>query len=355
MSEMENPYKYVGPLDPVKNNLVCASRNDELRGVIDDIKKGEYWMILGSRQIGKTTFLHLVKNRFQGPVCVYINFEIAPKREKKFYQWLADQFLEKIPHKKTKFRTIAREDPDLSFFDFLSQFRPKAEEKIILMFDEIDKLDFLSGFLHLWRKVYHERMGNKELERYIVITTGSMNLLRVTRGPNSPFNIAKTLQLHDLSKEESEEEIIDRPLTHLKIKIEPGAKQMLWSQISGHPQLLQHTCFIMVDNVKDPKEPITKKDVNKAIKHLFLDNNTSFNTLKEDLQENNKLRDIVADIMKRKKILFHPYKNLALLGAGAFKEDKETSLCKIRNPVYKKFIKDILKHLDGVSEKRKNT
>jgi hypothetical protein len=344
MSEMENPYEYAGPLDPVKNNLVCAPREDEVRKVIDSIRKGKYWMILGSRQIGKTTFLRLIKKEYKHANYVYINFEVAPKEEKNFYQWLVEQFLKKIPNKKAKFNTITANDPDVSFYNFLTYFRPKAEERIILMFDEIDKLEFLSGFLHLWRKVYHERIENKELERYIVITTGSMNLLRVTRGPNSPFNIAKTLQLQDLSKEESEKEIIDRPLVHLNIKIEPEAKQMLWSQISGHPQLLQHACFIMLENVKNTKESLTPEDVNKAIKRLFRDNNISLNTLKEDLQENNKLRDIVADILKEKDILFHPYKYLALLGAGAFKEDKETFFCKIRNPVYKEFINDILKH-----------
>jgi hypothetical protein len=342
MSEMKNPYKYLGPLDPVSDKDICAPRKENVLDVIDSIGRGDYRMILGPRQIGKTTLLHQVQNEFDLPNFVHFNFEIAPKKENNFYQWLVDQFLKAIPHKKSKFSTITSNDPDMAFIDFLEHFRAREAGKIILLFDEIDRIRFLRNFLHLLRNVLHQRQWRKDLQRYIVVTTGSMNLLSITSTPNSPYNIAQPLFLEDLSKEESEK-IIDKPLTDLEIQIEPEAKKDLLSQTSGHPQLLQHTCFLLVKNVKDPKIPITQMDVKKAIKSLFLDN-SSLNTLKRDLRENSTLKGIVTDILAGKEKKYHPYKNLALLGAGAFKEDVETSLCKIRNPVYKEFINDILEH-----------
>ena len=84
-------------------------------------------------------------------------------KEREFYQWLINQFLEKIPHKKPKYKTIMGEYPDASFIDFLKNFRPKME-KIILLFDEIERLDFLKGFLHVWRNIYHESFVNKKMQ-----------------------------------------------------------------------------------------------------------------------------------------------------------------------------------------------
>ena len=44
-----NPYKYKGPLDPEKDELVCIPRTEEVAQVIDGIISGDYWAIHGPR------------------------------------------------------------------------------------------------------------------------------------------------------------------------------------------------------------------------------------------------------------------------------------------------------------------
>lgn len=351
---VENPYKFQGPLDPIEDSLVCVSRKDYVNFIIEKISRREYVSIQGPRQIGKTTLLLLVKNQYKGADYVYINFEVAPMKEKAFYQWLVEQILEKIDCEELGV-TITGEYPNVSFIDFLKNLKSK-KEKIIFLFDEIDRLNFLKGFLHVWRNVFHESLENKKLQRYAIITTSSMDLLKVPSGRNSPFNISTNFNLKDLPEEESEE-LIDKPFEELKIKITTEAKQELLSQISGHPQLLQHACYLLVEKAKSKEKELTETDVHEAIERLMVDNSV-LKTLKNNINENDDLRNLVKSIIKKRKPkIFHPYKDFALLGAGAIKE--ENLLCKIRNEVFKKFIIDILKNPikynngeNGVKEKK---
>jgi hypothetical protein len=340
---LKNPYKFQGPLDPIEDSLVCAPRKDDVDFIIEKISRQEYVAIQGPRQIGKTTLLFLVKNQFKHADYAYINFEVAPiKKEKDLYQWLVHQILEKIPCRKKKF-TIKGEYPDVSFIDFLKNFNPKRE-KIILLFDEIDRLDFLKGFLHVWRDVYHENFAHKNLPSYTLITTSSIDLIRIPSGANSPFNISNTRDIKDLLENESED-IINVPFKKLKIKITPDAKKELLSQISGHPQLLQNACHLLVEKAKSKKEKkkeITENDVVEAIERLKIENSV-LRILDRDINEYDDLKNLVNSILEKKeKKIFHPYKDFSLLGAGAIKEEK--SSCKIRNAVYEKFIIDILKN-----------
>jgi hypothetical protein len=342
-----NPYQYVGPLDPQDPNLVCNHRVEDINRVIQGILRGDYWTILGSRQVGKTTFLNLVKHLFKQAYCIYFDFEVVHENEKEFYQELVKKILEKIPHKRTKLKTITGDSPAMSFFGFLINFKPQEEKKIILLFDEIDGLPFLTSFLHFWRKVYHERNEEKELTRYTVVTTGSVELVKLVIGYNSPFNIAKALYIKDFSEEESKE-IIEKPFAKLGIRIETKAKQELLIQISGHPQLLQHACHILVEKAKELKGAITENHFDEAI-GILLRENSIIETLKRDIVKVEALKNLVHDLLiEKKQKIFYPYKEYSLLGAGAIKE--QDSYCAIRNEVYKTCIMNLL---DSSSNEKK--
>jgi hypothetical protein len=329
---------------------VCIDREEDVNKVIQGINMNDYWTILGSRQVGKTTFLNLFKKKYKQADYIYFNLGVTHSTEKEFYQELIKKILGKIPHKRAKSENIKGDSPAMSFLDFLIDFIPKKEKKVILLFDEIDGLPFLRSFLLLWRKVYHDRDEEKGLYRYIVITTGSVELAKLAIGSNSPFNIAQKLYLKDFSEEESKK-IIEGPFTILGIKIEPTAKQELLSQISGHPQLLQHACHILVEEVNESRGTLTENHVDTAIRRLFTENSI-LKTLKKDIIKDDTLKNLVRDILLAKKgKIFHPYSDYAIIGAGAIKE--ENSLCKIRNPVFEKFIIDIIDNPIDITGKGK--
>jgi hypothetical protein len=345
MHDSNNPYRYQGPLDPVEDSLACAPRDEYVSFIIEKISRGEHVAIQGPRQIGKTTLLFLVRENHSLVNYVYINFEVAPVAvEKDFYQWLIRQILKKIPHRKSKYKTVAGKYPDLSFLDFLNHFKPKGK-KVILLLDEIDRLglDSLKGFLHVWRSHYHECFALKKTLSYTVITTSSLDLLKIPRDPTSPFNITNTLNLKDLSPQESES-LIDEPFKELNIAITPDAKKILLAKISGHPQLLQQACYLLVEKAKEKETRLAdEKDVDDVFKRLMGESSV-LNTLKKDLWFNEGLKKLVNDILLEKtRLLFHPYSDYALMGAGAIKEDEDSN-CRIRNAIFEQFISDILKN-----------
>lgn len=338
-----NPYKYKGPLELAKDKLVLIPRTNELNKVIEGIKEGQYWAILGIRQIGKTTFLRQIENKFRNAYNVYINFQVSPKKEQNFYRWLMTQFMDQIPSEqeqviKKEWKSYA---PPFRFIQFLENFKPEnSRRKVILLFDEIEGIPFLTNFLDVWRKIFQDRYHRKVLKRYSVIVAGAKNLVEsTTEGSNAPFDIAETLYMKDFSVDESER-LIDRPFQQLNIKIEKSAKKQLMAQISGHPQLLQYTCYNLVNTALSDRREIVEKDIGETI-NVLLKQNVTIDSLKEDLKGDKALENLIRDIFKGKKKKYHPYKEYSIKGAGCIVED-ENSCCAFRNKVFERFLLDYL-------------
>jgi predicted ATP-binding protein involved in virulence len=336
---IRNPYKYKGALDPVNDQLVCIPRTFDLNRIITGIENGQYWNILGSRQVGKSTFLRQIQNHFSNAYCLCFTFDVSPKKIKIFYQWLMDKIREGIPSKKNGMKINKNLEPKHLFLDFLEKFQPREDKKIILLFDEIEGIPFLKDFLDIWRSIYESRYNKKQLERYAIITAGSTDLVELTTGTTSPYNVAEDLYLRDFSQQESQT-LIQAPFKQLEIKIEKKAKQKLISQISGHPQMLQHACSNLVEIAFREKRDIQEKDIDTTIE-ILLKNNTSISILKHDIAKNQKLGGLIKDIFKGLKKTYHPYKEFSFSGAGCIVEDKN-SFCAIRNEVYKRLLRDVI-------------
>lgn len=349
----KSPYKYKGPLNPAldSRNDICMPRSEEVNTVIEGIAGGDYWALQGPKQMGKTTFLRLLQNQLPDDYPVYFYPPVSLSDENNFYLWIIDTLLKRIPHNR-KPKISKNYKPELKFLDFLNKFNPEnAAGKIILLFDEIDELPFLKEFLFLWRRIYHERYYEKALNKYIIIITGSVNFIELTIGNTSPFNVAETLYLEDFSQNEAETLIME-PLNRLNIKIEDEAKERLLSQISGHPQLLQHACHILVENTNASNKVITEWNVIQAIDNLINDSaNKNLDTLRRDLSRNNELRSLSRDILEGKKRVYHPYKKFSLMGAGAI--INKDSYCDIRNEIYRRVIGDVLKNDDAIESIKK--
>jgi serine/threonine protein kinase/energy-coupling factor transporter ATP-binding protein EcfA2 len=337
-----NPYIYKGPLDPVKDKLVLVPRTNLFKELKEGIKKGEYWVVLGSRQNGKTTLLRQIKNKIKNAHHVFISFQLAPANEKNFYQWLMEKFLEQIPsengHKLTK--KWKKYAPHIRFVNFLENLTTTDnKKKIILLFDEIEGIDFLANFLSVLRKIYQDRLDKKAFNRYSVVITSAKNLLSYTEGTNTLFNIAETFYLSDFSGEESEK-LIDGPFKRLNRKIEQKAKEKLISQVGGHPQLLQHACYNLVETAVKEKREIVEADVDDAVE-VLLKTNITIDTLRLDIKGNQELEQLIRKIFSGKKEEYHLNKAFTIIGAGSIVED-EDSHCAIRNKVYERFLADYL-------------
>lgn len=336
---LKNPYQYNGPLEPEKDKLVLIPRNDALNSVVKGINKGDFWAIFGPREIGKTTFLRQLAHRLnKSTYTLSFNLQVSPKSAEIFYQSIIDQLKDKIPSKKGEIKRKYNDLPH-GFLDFLEDFEPLENKKIVLLFDEIEGVPSVKDFLKIWRTVYNDRYHKKGFRKYSIVLTGSSELLSLTTGKTSPFNISEQLYMKDFSDEESKK-LIRIPLGKLNIKIDSKAKTKLISQLKGHPQMLQQACYELVEFAFKEKKGISPENVETAINILFK-RNTAIDLLKYELKKDKKIKKLIKDILKGAKKTYHLYKEYSIAGAGCIIEDSR-SHCAIRNKVYEKFLADYL-------------
>ncbi|UCH92838.1 MAG: AAA-like domain-containing protein [Candidatus Aminicenantes bacterium] len=337
-----NPYNFTGPLHPLEDKPACISRSKEIEKIITGTCQGDYWVILGPRQIGKTTLLRQIKHELSVYPCIYIDLEISPKTEEAFYDWIINIIHENFDEKPAADNINRWKDfgCELNFYNFLKKFRPGKDKKIVLFFDEIEKAPAVQSFLNMWRKIFHERIDHRELNKYALIIAGSVELIPLTIGPTSPFNIAKKLYLDSLSKEESEQ-LIDEPFKELGISVEPGAREKLITETSGHPQLLQHICYILAEQLLGQRKSITAGDVEHAIERLFIESD-NLRFLNQQIKTDETLEELVRRVLDGEEIEYAPYQHLSLSLKGTGPVVRQGSYCAIRNRLYERFLSKVI-------------
>lgn len=331
-----NPYRYSGPQTPEDNAIAIQPRIESVQKVSEGLTMGEYWVVQGPRQIGKSTFLNLIRKELnQTATCIYIDLETAPKDEESFSKFMAAHTV------KTLSSIISEaENPNEieSIFDlsyFLADLKLNNPQKIIFLFDNIESLPFSVVFLKMWRQIHNERNFNPSLNKYSIILTSSQNLINLSYGPNSPFNIAMLLYLEDFTKEESEN-LIDKPIAKFSIKIESKAKEHLLDHIAGHPQMLQHACHLLVETALQNSSPLTKIDIINTIETL-INENSLLETVAKDIESNDQLKQLVCGIINGEQISHYPNKDFTFSGAGVIVN--RDGICAIRNKVFEEYIK----------------
>ena len=332
-----NPFKFIGPLDPEQDKQICVSRTDALDQVITGIRQGDYWTILGPRQIGKTTFLRQLKHQLGSHTCIYINLEAPTNNDQAFYKMIMTSIIEQAaPDTPAEIMSRWKDfGPELNFYFFLKYFQPEKDVSVVLMFDEIEKTSVVRSFLHIWRKIFNERYDHKEFDKYSVIIAGTVDIISLTVGPTSPFNIAKKQIMSELSEKECRK-LISGTCKKMEIAMDENAQVRLYNETGGHPQLLQHLCYIMVETaLAEKKKKLREKDIDKAIETLVVEND-NLRTLKKEIETNKILENVVRRILNNEDVEYMAYQDLSITGTGPIA--RNGNYCKIRNNLYKKMI-----------------
>ncbi len=333
-----SPYKYKGALYPKTDKIILAPRANEISTVFAGIKKGDYWAILGPRQIGKSTFLYQLREALEDCLCIHIDFQIFPKKEEAFYKYLTQLVIKNLAS------TVSLEFPpdwDASegrfcFSNFLKSIR--CPRKIVFLLDEIGEIPEVESFLKIWRNLFNSRIQDETLKNFSVVITGADDLTELTLGQTSPYNISEKLYLGGLALEEVEE-IVARPLETLKITFEKDVKERLLSLVSGHPQLLQNLCSILVLNSAGHGDTIGMADLDKAIEKLFSVSH-NIRTLDAQLKEP-QFYELVRKILRGDKIEYLRYRKYSFSGIGAIIRG-EDGCCMFRNQLYGDYLGSIV-------------
>ena len=121
----KNPYYYSGALELDRHQQVLVPREKDLNQVVEGIKDGHYWAILGPREVGKTTFLRQIENQLQDAHHIHFNLQVSPDQEEYFYQWLMEKLVTEISGEEIPIqwdKKVKSLSPKMKFLNFLESY-----------------------------------------------------------------------------------------------------------------------------------------------------------------------------------------------------------------------------------------
>src|SRR3989339_345473 len=301
----------------IKEKHYMIDISEKIAKIMELINDGQYFTINRARQFGKTTTLFLLEKELLNEGYLPIsfsfegfdnaNFENSYKFSKKFLQLLLrnikkteDTLLNLIKEKLNEIKDL----DDLG--EIITEICQKADKKIVLIIDEVDKSsnnDLFLSFLGMLRNKYLLQNVSKDVTFYSVILAGVYDIknlkLKYRKDEeekfNSPWNIAAEFDI-DMSFNESEiaTMLVDYEKYNLSGMNIIDVSTELYKFTSGYPFLVSKLCKI-IDEKLDKNW--TKESIEEAVKLLVLSNsNTLFDDVIKNLENNIELYNLVYKI-----------------------------------------------------------
>jgi hypothetical protein len=336
----------------------------KLDKVMTMVEDGEYFTINRPRQYGKTTTLHFLQDSMEGSesyLCLRLSFEDIDDKSQATHDAFAIMFANRLKQELARVNKNAHTfwsslHTQITDFDALSdaitQLVQNAQKKIVLLIDEVDASSnyepFLK-FLAVLRNKYMERFRRNSETFHSVILAGvhDVKALKVKirssneQQFNSPWNIAADFKV-DMSFNPIEiapmlEEYSDTEGVKMDV---PAIAERLYYYTSGYPFLVCKLCKTIAENILPTKNDKnwTLEDVETSVRICLKENNTNFDSLIKNLENNQDLYDLVYRVIIDGAIIpFNPDEALTHFGRmyGIFKENGRL---KIHNRIYEQRI-----------------
>lgn len=300
-----------------------ADTGKKINEILQLIISGKYFVINRPRQYGKTTSLYLVRNILrekQDYYPIFISFEgigaDAYLNEKKFFDSFTDQILDVFErsHRQDIVRFIENSPEIVSFSKlgrWMTRLIQKINKKVILIIDEVDRSSnnqLFMDFLSLLRKKYLAALSDEDQTFYSVVLSGVHDVkslkIKINNDANlhshnnSPWNIAVDFLLDlSLTSEEIANMLADYA-SEQNLNIDTQAiGERLYYFTSGYPFLVSKICQ-MTDTLRNEKKiNWTVESVNIAVSRILKLNNTNFESLIKNLQNNNDLYNLIFEML----------------------------------------------------------
>ena len=353
-------FNTTGLCNPKKHYMVDISEKIEKIKVL--IENEEYFVINRPRQYGKTTTLTALEKSLSGEYLVIsISFEgigdVIFNDEKLFCQTFLKNSAKAIriidKDNSNKLLGYCGKVTNLDeLSDYLNEFIEECNKEVILIIDEVDKSSnnqLFLNFLGMLRNNYLDREKGKVVTFKSVILAGVYDIknLKLKLRPNeerkynSPWNIAVPFNI-DMSlsktgiKNMLEEYKKDKILDFNTEK----ASEFIYFYTNGYPFLVSRLCQIIDE---DLKASWNEETMVRAVKLLLLENNTLFDDLVKNMENNKELQNLIESIVINGKIisfnLGNPLINLGTMFGILSERDNKVS---ISNRIYEQYIYDYL-------------
>ena len=337
-------FNTTGLCNPKKHYMVDISNK------LDDIKKlvekEKYFIINRPRQYGKTTTLLALENNLKDKYLVIsISFEgignlvFSTEREfcRKFIELIEINLEYYNENLNKKLLDLSKNIDDfVSLSRTISSFIKEIDKEVILIIDEVDKSSdnqIFLDFLGMLRNKYLDREKGRGVTFKSVILAGVYDIknLKLKLRPdeerkyNSPWNIAfpfnVDMSLHkDGIKNMLDEYALDKKLSFNTSKV----AEFIYFYTSGYPFLVSRLCQIIDENLG---ASWTEENMIMAVKLLLDENNTLFDDLVKNIENNKELREYMFNLIMNgsgnRFNLLNPIINLGVM-FGYFKNENNT-------------------------------
>ena len=307
-------FNTTGLCNPNKHYMVDIS--DKLEKIISLIEADKYFVINRPRQYGKTTILSALRRELLGKYLVIsISFEgigdIIFNDEQLFCQTFlkncarAIRFIDRDnSNKLLKYYKEVTNLDNLS--DYISEFIEECNKEVILIIDEVDKStnnQLFLNFLGVLRNKYLQREDGYDITFKSVILAGVYDIknLKLKLRPdeerkyNSPWNIAVPFNIDMSLSKKGINNMLEDYKRDSSIKLDTEkVSEFIYFYTNGYPFLVSRLCQIIDE---DLNAIWNEETMIKAVKILLGDNNTLFDDLNKNMENNKELYQYGFDLI----------------------------------------------------------
>jgi AAA-like domain len=315
---MQKEFNITGICRPAKHYMADVS--GKLAQTLRMVERGDYFIINRPRQYGKTTLLYSLdaKLRETGEYIVFnISFEgigdaifeyenvFAPGFFRILLSYARAVYPEWVDYLAQKSREIGSLD-ELS--DGITDFVSQSGKKVVVLIDEVDKSinnQLFISFLAMLRNKYLAQDIAKTFHAVVLAGVHDVKSLKLKIRPdaeqklNSPWNIAAEYKV-DLNLQPAEiKPMLDEYAADRDVTMDTGhIAETLFYYTSGYPFLVSKLCKMLDEEYLPLKteRSWTDADLEAAVQQLVTENNTNFESLTKNIENNPDLYDLVYKI-----------------------------------------------------------
>jgi len=335
-------FRTEGPLLEEDARLYVERSED--REMADDIRRGNYVALIGSRQTGKTSLLLKMRRQLlnDGHIPIYLDLSPARDREKEAWYDYFHSVMEGQLDQHSADVTIPTMRDQVDFRAALRKISRQLvpSRQVVFLLDEVGAVpsSISDRFFSTIRTVFNEREPFPAFRRYVFVMAGAFIPHRlVTDSDISPFNIASRVFMSDASYEKLSGLV--RNLERAGCSVSDGIIGRIYEWTEGHLYLTQRLCSTLERGGNDH---LTIQCVDDAVDDILDDRNI------DRIYRGLNTRPEVEACLEKILTGDHPPRFIrtsasALVAEleliGVIKEGAD-GCCRIRNAIYRKALAD---------------
>lgn len=278
--------------NPLKNDSLFYGRANILSECVGRHRAGENTGIFGLRKSGKTSVLYALQRQLDKSDSITIFLDcnkFSLNRWNQVLGFIVREYKRKL-ESRVKLPSVEEEyDPanaqQLFSDDFFRVYESRKPKKVLLMFDEIERITPETGsgywrsdedFVYFWRAIRHLTQAHTDKCTYMISGTNPCAIEQTywySRLENPIFQHAKPIYLPPFQFEELKLMLNDIGF-YMGLEFEDDAIHYLRTTFGGHPFLTRQACSGLYRKITDQPRPIRvnaatwTKYINESLEYI---------------------------------------------------------------------------------------